>query len=257
MQKKISLLLVGLFTIFSAIAQFVHEKEAALIAEHFINERIQLFENNNQDPVRIGDVYPVEYENVIVLYEVQLFPEGFVLVSASKAVKPVLGYAYSGSFNHHDLPSNCKAWISQYKKHIHYAFEEQISAEPGIESEWNSYLFPEKKINNTAIIPKEIEPLLHSRWDQGLYYNEMCPEDPAGPGGHCVTGCVPTAMGQICNYFRFPDHGTGEYSYECPPYGTLYADFENTEYKWEEMATEPSTSNLAIAELLFHLGVFL
>jgi hypothetical protein len=92
-------------------------------------------------------------------------------------------------------------------------------------------------------------------WDQGLYYNEQCPADPAGPGGHCVTGCVATAMGQILNYFRWPESGTGSYSYDCPPYGTLFADFGNANYQYDLMESSLAHSNEEIAELLNHLGV--
>jgi hypothetical protein len=83
----------------------------------------------------------------------------------------------------------------------------------------------------------------------------MCPADPAGPAGHCVTGCVATTLGQLVNYFRWPETGTGSYSYECPPYGTLSVDFSNAYYDWDLMETSLAHDNLEVAELLYHLGV--
>jgi oleate hydratase len=83
----------------------------------------------------------------------------------------------------------------------------------------------------------------------------MCPADAGGPGGHCYVGCVPTTMGQICNYYRFPQTGTGSYSYECPPYGELTANFENTNYNWYEMPSSVSKNSLSTAQILYHLGV--
>ena len=81
------------------------------------------------------------------------------------------------------------------------------------------------------------------------------PADPAGPEGHCYTGCVATAMGQLMNYFRWPDTGTGSYTYECPPYGTLNADFSSSNYEWDLMETSLDHSNPEVAELIYHLGV--
>jgi len=97
--------------------------------------------------------------------------------------------------------------------------------------------------------------MLLSNWDQGNFYNQMCPYDPLGPANHCLTGCVATAMGQLCEYFRWPKNGTGSYSYEHPDYGTISANFEETFYQWNEMTNVVSSPNLAVAELLFHLGV--
>ena len=97
--------------------------------------------------------------------------------------------------------------------------------------------------------------MLISTWDQGQFYNQMCPADPAGPAGHCLTGCVATAMGQLCYYFRWPLTGTGSYTYQHPVYGTITANFGDTEYRWNEMTNSVQEQNEAVAELLFHLGV--
>ena len=98
-------------------------------------------------------------------------------------------------------------------------------------------------------------PFLYSLWDQGSLYNGKCPADSKGPGGHAYAGCVPTAMGQIMNYYRWPVTGTGSYSYSDPPYGTLSADFGATTYNWDNMPNSLSRENDGIATLLYHLGV--
>jgi len=83
----------------------------------------------------------------------------------------------------------------------------------------------------------------------------MCPADPAGPGGHCVAGCVPVCMAQVMYYFRWPETGTGSYTYTEPNYGVLSANFGQTAYRWEQMTNSINRSNPAIAELIYHLGV--
>jgi hypothetical protein len=62
-------------------------------------------------------------------------------------------------------------------------------------------------------------------------------------------------MGQLLNYYRFPQQGQGNYSYTHPDYGTISADFGTTTYHWEGMLSSISKPNDPIGELLFHQGV--
>ncbi|MBN1199474.1 MAG: C10 family peptidase, partial [Bacteroidales bacterium] len=101
----------------------------------------------------------------------------------------------------------------------------------------------------------DVAPLITTRWNQSPWYNEMCPADPAGPGGHCVAGCVPVCMAQVMYYFRWPETGAGSYTYTEPNYGVLTADFGATTYQWNEMTNSITRSNPAVAELIYHLGV--
>jgi len=61
-----------------------------------------------------------------------------------------------------------------------------------------------------------------------MYYDGMCPADPAGPGGHTWPDAFLTAMGQIMYYYRWPRTGTGSYSYTDAKYGLQSADFGAT-----------------------------
>ena len=97
--------------------------------------------------------------------------------------------------------------------------------------------------------------MLNTTWDQGNYYNALCPADDGGPGGHCWAGCVATAVGQLMFYHRWPNQGTGEYSYTHPVYGEQYANFGETTYNWNGMETYLDGPNNHIALLLNHLGV--
>jgi len=97
--------------------------------------------------------------------------------------------------------------------------------------------------------------LLVSKWNQDIPYNSWCPTDAAGPGGHCLTGCVATAMGQLLYYYRFPNQGQGSYSYTHPDYGTISANFGVATYKWNAMPSATAKECNAFAELLFHQGV--
>ncbi len=100
-----------------------------------------------------------------------------------------------------------------------------------------------------------VDPLLSTLWNQGTYYNQLCPTDPNGPGGHVWAGCVATAMGQVMKYHDHPDQGTGSHSYYAAGYGTQSANFGVTTYEWSSMPNQINSNNLPIATLLYHLGV--
>jgi hypothetical protein len=105
---------------------------------------------------------------------------------------------------------------------------------------------------------REVAPLLKCRWNQNYPYNILCPEDPAGSGGHVYAGCVATAMAQVMYYWRYPESGEGYYCYEPPNYwyGIQCADFGNTEYAWDGMKNMIDRYNPEpIAELQYHCAV--
>lgn len=46
------------------------------------------------------------------------------------------------------------------------------------------------------------QPLLTTRWTQGVPYNQHCPTDPFENNKRCYAGCPAIVMGQIINYLR-------------------------------------------------------
>ena len=235
-------------------AGLVTEQQARNVALKFYFERAQSI-----GPVIFDDLFIVESFTIIdhevpVYYIFNMVPAGFLAIAAQDAVQPVLCYSHSGSYRPDDQPENFKAWMNQYQKQIRFAAVSNAKASSEVTAQWNYYR--DTPVNGLQPFSgREVTPLLTSTWNQGIYYNELCPADPSGPGGRCYAGCVATAMGQVMNYFRWPDTGTGSYTYECPPYDTLSADFGNTTYHWDLMETSLSHSNLYVAELLYHLGV--
>jgi hypothetical protein len=233
---------------------FVTEGNARTVAEKIYFERIQPHRPVTADNIKVINSLIVEENQVILYYIFNFLTGGFVAVSACNATPPVLCYAFSGKYEQFDQPENFKAWMEQYKRQIFFSIKSKAVPSEETYARWKYFL----ETPLSAMRPfsgREILPLTTSTWDQGTYYNEMCPADPAGPSGHCVTGCVATAMGQVMNYFRWPETGTGSYTYECPPYGTLSAHFDSANYQWDLMETSLGHSNPEVAELLFHLGV--
>jgi hypothetical protein len=253
---KRSLFLLTLFTCSLLIhANDIDRHAAKKAAISFYYERINMVSAADHSSIRVSEVHEITHEGQVMMYAVNIEERGFVIVSASRLVRPVLGFSFYGSYTAEALPPQLSELLTLYGLQISETIGAGKQAEPGTVNAWKRLLSDDIPPAHLSPEVKNVEPMLHTTWNQGTPYNELCPPDPAGPGGHCYAGCVATALGQVVNYFRWPLTGTGEYSYECPPYGTLYANFGNTSYEWDKMPTILKRSNLPVALLLNHLGI--
>ncbi len=239
----------------TVLGQQVSVADAEKAARNFFYERINQYENTRIDDLGILNYYLVGDKGNPIYYVFNINPKGYVIVSGFKNTIPVPAYSLNSTYSDTHQPPQFTSWVKQYYDQINYAQTNKIEPLPETISEWNRLLTddPSKLLN--LKFEKEVSPMLISTWDQGQFYNQMCPADPAGPAGHCLTGCVATAMGQLCYYFRWPLTGTGSYTYQHPVYGIITANFGDTEYRWNEMTNSVQEQNEAVAELLFHLGV--
>ncbi len=254
MNKKLLSIVFSLFIVFSVVGQNVTIEEAKTSAKNFYYERISQYHPQNYNKISIDQIVPVLKNGITVYFIAEINTGGWVMVSASKNTIPIPAYSLKSTYSHINQPSQYKAWVNQYADQIGYAIEKNPVNEKA-KLEWQRLLTDDYSLINSVSIKNTVEPMLLSNWDQGNFYNQMCPDDPAGPANHCYTGCVATAMGQLCEYFRWPINGTGSYAYEHETYGTISANFEETFYSWNGMSNEVFSPNLAVAELLFHLGV--
>jgi len=252
MKKNLLLILTLLYFSLSQ-GQTVNHEEAIAIGKNFFMERYMMHHPGQGIKVQVRDVHDINAGGRPVVYVVNLIPEGYVLVSASGFTFPVLGYSLTGEYTGSNEPENYKAWIRYFGRQVAYA-DQAGSAPEEILMSRNRWL---KEFNNENK-PRDgrvVEPLLRTTWDQGNYYNALCPVDAGGPGGHCWAGCVATAVGQLMFYHRWPNQGIGEYSYTHPVYGVQYANFGETTYNWNGMETSLNGPNNSIALLLYHLGI--
>ena len=239
---------------FNILAQTVTIDEAKLVAHNWYYEHINQQRSIAYSDVEIKEVFITSENGLPLQYAVNMYPKGFVLVSGCKNMVPVAGYSFESWFANNPQPENFKAWNKQYIDQARYASSSKGASYPEVATLWERLL-----TNNPSDLQlfkgKSIEPLTVANWNQDWPYNEMCPADGSGPHGHCYAGCVPTAMGMIMYYYRWPYSGTGSYSYVQEPYGTLSADFGNSIYDFNQMTNSISDSDSAIAQLLYHLGV--
>jgi hypothetical protein len=258
MKKFFSLSLLFIIGIvLSVSAAQVDLKKAQLVAKNFYYEHINQKQATPYQSITVNDQYTVKVNNQPVYYTISLNNSGFVIVSADDAVTPVLGYSLSGSVSQDNQPENFVAWMEHYRDQIVYVRQNELQPDAAITTAWNHLLSNDASTLTVYRGTTDVAPLLiNQNWDQAFPYNAMCPADPAGPDGHCVTGCTATAMAQIMCYWRFPTQGQG---YHCifptPSYGAQCADFVNTTYDWNGTASQPSKECNLAALISWHAGI--
>lgn len=250
--KKVVLLVLMISTVFTySKADIVDQITAKKVAQ---NHYFVYNDANSTGSYTFTLNHTESYDSQPVYYVFNVSDnKGFVIVSAEDNVYPILGYAFEGSFQTqiNFIPENFNYWLDNYTDQIVYARQQALKANTTIAEKWNDLL------QNNAVAKdfENVDPLLSTLWDQGTYYNQLCPNDPSGPGGHVWAGCVATAMGQVMKYHDYPEQGTGSHSYNCQGYGNQSANFGATTYNWSAMPNQVNTSNTAVATLLYHLGV--
>ena len=172
---------------------------------------------------------------------------GFAVVSADDLVPEVLGVSTSEYSEGRNL--NFQWWLDAANDVINYAVQNNIQ------------LTTTKP--DPAIYPTEVGPLLSTRWDQGTPYSNMCPTFSGST--KCLTGCVATAMAQVLNYHRMPEHGEGTRTIYYPHNNhsgqAVTATFGEDYYDWDNMLDDYSVVNYnqeqanAVALLMRDCGV--
>lgn len=225
--------------------EFVNESHAKDIATNF-------FRNvSNRNNVELSLFHTEKGLNDIAnLYIFNVKDGGFVIVSASKYIKPVLAYSYKNNFEN-EIPETVRYFIDNYRNSIDYQREIGTYSEESVLESWSE--LEENKMRNKNI--SVVDPLIETMWNQDCYYNEYAPYDNYGPCNRAYAGCVACAMSQVMKYWNYPEHGKGSHTYNHNDYGNLSANFSETEYKWDEMPNEIWSHNDAIATLMYQCGV--
>ena len=152
--------------------------------------------------------------------------QGFVVVSGEDgATAEILGYCDHGSFNYEDAPVQFLDLLNEYSAGI-----DSLRKDPSLAS-------PQMPARVQISYPSYIGdivvgPLLTTLWSQNAPYNIQC---PSNENGHCYTGCVPTAVAQVMNYWKWPKMSKDSV-YGLRPDGTHgMIDFSGHVYDWNHM----------------------
>lgn len=238
----LSLLLGGLSAVAEAEMRTAAEAEA--IARGFLAERLSvspasLALQRVALPGRASVAAQGAPTASAYLYRNAASAGGFVVVSGSTLLRPVLGYgdAAPGATDASEvLPDNLTSWLSWLGEAAAYVERH-----------------PEASIAAQAVSTEPVAPLLGNiAWDQTAPWNAQCPNQ-------YYVGCMATAMAQIIYYYRYPEHGTGSHSYRWGNQ-TLSVNFAEETYDYDLMFDRNSSSVTAeqcaeVAKLSYHCGV--
>ncbi|MBI5540664.1 MAG: C10 family peptidase [Bacteroidia bacterium] len=184
--------------------------------------------------------------------------EGFVVISANDIAMPCIGYSFEGAFPTNNLPPTFSYYMGAFRDQIASAISQKAAASAEATAEWTRLLAN----NPTPVKTLSTMPLLIHTWNQDWPYNELCPADAAGPGGHVYVGCVATSMIQCMKYYNYPTTGTGTHTNSTITnggYGNQTVNYANQTYVWENMqnvlGTSSSSSTLEVAKIGFHASV--
>ncbi len=256
MKKFYISLLLLLFTI-SSIAKPISEAKALETAKNFYLTQNKL----NKFP--LASVLPIYGKSQInaaaaktvdpYFYAININGgSGFVLISGDDAAIPVIGYAQEGNYDQNNIPNSVEKWMAGYVVQIQEIRAKKLVADASVLALWKKY--ENAPTANSVSFDASVAPLCATKWNQNPNYNASCPYD-VSKSQLTVTGCVATAMAQIMKFWNYPAAGKGFHSYNHSKYGTLSANFANTTYNWSSMPNSISSSNSAIATLMYQVGV--
>lgn len=230
-------------------AQSVTKEQAATVCSHFLQERHQSTESIQLEEQIMSD------DGNSCLYRFSLGEKGFVIVSGSTSVTPVLAYSFDEIYE--SVPS-VNDILGIYKSGIKEADEKGQSSNPEVSEEWSHYLAAEFTPRQSKTPTQG--PLLTTRWNQNMYYNTYCPWDAAAGSYYdyrVPNGCVALACAQILNYHQYPSQGQGAVIYLPTGYPMQTVYYNRHTYHYEAMCNEPQSYANEIAKLAYHLGVAL
>ena len=249
-------LILGLFlmaSLMTVLAHPVNQQHAREVGAKFLHANTLLKSDNVSELQWVTTYRTAKDEPAFYVFN---HSHGFVIVSADDCAIPILGYSDEGQFNPDNLPVQMEEYLQFFVEQIQYAVNESIVSDKKTLEQW-------KLVRTMGCISENrgtfVLPLLSTKWDQGCYYNALCPDDPNGPCEHVYAGCVATAMGQVMKYWGYPTIGTGSHTYQPNGYPTQTVNYGNTTYHWSNMPDSligASTTQIdAVATLLWHCGV--
>ncbi len=262
-RKNILIFLIFVFAL-SIKAQSVTSVKVVKAAKNWVNNFGFLLVPQTKEETKFIPGAPVPISNgertETIAYVVPLWPKGYVIFSANKNLKPVLGYSTLSNFDFNDSPYNFTLMLVRKDMKIRLSAIRNGKFKGNViesnKNKWESLIKGIKPDERTAGI---VGPFVVSDWGQGFVngeplYNYYTPHNyPAG--------CVATALAQVMNFYKWPPRGTGSHGYTDGNEGYQYADFGNTNYDWVNTLDTytdvwiTDAQRKAVATLVYHSAV--
>lgn len=196
-------------------------------------------------------------------YIINFIEDGYAVISADIIVAPIICFGNFGSFDTTNMFPNKKFLFETYLQEIKIAKQNGMGRTRQIDSLWEK---ASKPVNIKRGVNSNVSPLLQSKWTQGLGFNFYCPFDAdhgtTSEYKYSLVGCLPLAMAQIMNYYKYPLSGSGSNEYYTHSRNFhCKANFAGTSYNYDDNESEDDNDywNLkgtpASAKLCYHAGV--
>lgn len=247
-------MMVMTFCGMNAYADNITPEQAKEAAAYFIGHYAQV-EKLTADDVHL--VYQIDNMDMdaVAVYFFQSSC-GWMILAGTTVVDPIIAVSAENNLDVSNLPNNMMWYVNGYADMIS---EIQLLDAQNNYPDCNEWL----AIKNKAVkgLTKDgLVLLTNDKWDQGdenyPTYNLYCPQ--ASDGRYSMTGCVATALGMLCHYYRYPVQPTGrhknwrsrgiEISYDTVSFD--YSIMPTSVGRWTQQAQKEE-----VAKLLYSIGV--
>ncbi len=178
------------FMILLSISYFSFASEIGIetveiVAKNLYSEKSGI----EQNEIMFEDIFSKTLNGEIYYYVFDVVGEkGFVIVSAEDAFYPIIGYSTKGKYITENQPENITSWMQNYVNQINYLRNNYKEANDEISAQWKKYNVPFDEFV-PAVSGKVITPMTDEiLWNQDNGWNDLCPEDASGSGGHVYAG---------------------------------------------------------------------
>jgi len=257
--------LLAAFTL-SYAQNVISIQDAKKASLNFIAERIGTVAVKSELVLTLRQTVTDDTESPLY-YRFQIGNKGFIIASATDVVTPVLAFSLESNFEGNDA---VEYMLSQYEKGIKLMKQYPELADNKAQKEWKHYCSADFQINGTKdVVLNAVEPLTTSNWDQGRYFNTLCPFNPyvsnsSSLDNRVYTGCVAVAMSGLAYYYRYPNRGSQGYSYIPSPdaenhdpyiYSRQTIRLSDQNFDYNAMTNSLSSYNNEVAKLMYNMGV--
>ena len=251
MKKYLLSMLAVVLGIGVAQARPVSESQAKYVGQQFVQAN---FEQSRQSGELTLVYTGTSNRGDACFYVFNVGNEGFVMVSADDAYRPIVGFSDEGIFD----AQNINRELAYMLDRLIASREGKNLGEPApmVAAEWELVSTRGTLISRNG--GRANTYMVQTKWNQDYPYNYYCPTGAGGPGGHVYAGCVACAMSQVMKYWDYPAKGQGSHTYY---YGGQWsANFGDTNYEWENMpvainSNSPQEQIDAVATLMYHCAV--
>ena len=268
-RKLWQLTVLFMIMVFAAIhAAEVSESDILTAARKWISDNA-VFKSEQPNAVPKKAVQMTNADGQLMpLWQVDLQPTGYLVMSSDDTLPPVVTFNTNGSFElpeGHPLPFMLRRQGKIFQEELSKPQTRGSELAAENQARWNALLNRTRASSSTTPSVIITNPLLSTEWHQGSPYDLLTPYDETHDE-RGAAGCVPLAISQILKYHEWPAVGVGEKYHQdsdaWPLGASLQAQY-SFPYAWDLMAddygwTDEETLTpyeWAVARLVMEMGV--